>query len=415
MKKMKRRVLLTMLSLMAVMTYGQPETDGEFFHHKKCNTVCDTKAEQADSTINYAYDAFNDQYSPDALLIYKYDRNGNLTETFSKTLPDRQNVYHQIFYYDNDNNQVRYVYQIWVNGQWTDNLITDKTFSADGLLLTEVFLREDATGTFAPYQRHFYQNENGRPVSYLRQIKNAAGEWYDFSDHIFVYDDLGRLTVLYGKYHNSDLVYWERTYVYNEEGKIGERYLRQLKYDPVQRKNVLTNITYSKYDYNIFGDAQEIFNYSWLDNNWVYTSKDIGYFSLLKGKKVLICHKGKDLCVAAEAVEAHLNHGDHIGSCSPDEERENPSHDSCGPNSRKDIKLDIAPNPARQNIRVTMPSDFSGFENCIILSQQGRVLKNIRVTGQCEVEIDISDLRPGVYFIKAVGPGIESSKILIKE
>lgn len=31
--------------------------------------------------------------------------------------------------------------------------------------------------------------------------------------------------------------------------------------------------------------------------------------------KVKVCHKGKEICIAAEAVEAHLKHGDALGSC----------------------------------------------------------------------------------------------------
>ena len=31
--------------------------------------------------------------------------------------------------------------------------------------------------------------------------------------------------------------------------------------------------------------------------------------------KVKVCHKGKEICIAAEAVQAHLNHGDSLGSC----------------------------------------------------------------------------------------------------
>jgi hypothetical protein len=32
--------------------------------------------------------------------------------------------------------------------------------------------------------------------------------------------------------------------------------------------------------------------------------------------KVKVCHKGKEICIAAEAVDAHLKHGDALGSCS---------------------------------------------------------------------------------------------------
>lgn len=33
--------------------------------------------------------------------------------------------------------------------------------------------------------------------------------------------------------------------------------------------------------------------------------------------KTLLCHKGKELSLPASAVQAHLNHGDTLGSCTP--------------------------------------------------------------------------------------------------
>jgi hypothetical protein len=34
-----------------------------------------------------------------------------------------------------------------------------------------------------------------------------------------------------------------------------------------------------------------------------------------KMDKVKVCHKGKEICIAAEAVDAHLKHGDTLGTC----------------------------------------------------------------------------------------------------
>jgi hypothetical protein len=35
-----------------------------------------------------------------------------------------------------------------------------------------------------------------------------------------------------------------------------------------------------------------------------------------EGDRVLICHKGKTICVASSALAAHLAHGDQKGKCS---------------------------------------------------------------------------------------------------
>lgn len=36
-----------------------------------------------------------------------------------------------------------------------------------------------------------------------------------------------------------------------------------------------------------------------------------------KMDKVKVCHKGEEICIASEAVDAHLKHGDTLGACAP--------------------------------------------------------------------------------------------------
>jgi hypothetical protein len=50
------------------------------------------------------------------------------------------------------------------------------------------------------------------------------------------------------------------------------------------------------------------------DNDGVVDTQDCDPLSA-KNDKVLICHKGKTLCVAQSAVKAHLAHGDKVGTC----------------------------------------------------------------------------------------------------
>ena len=73
--------------------------------------------------------------------------------------------------------------------------------------------------------------------------------------------------------------------------------------------------------------------------------------------KVKICHKGQELCVANEAVKAHLAHGDVLGSCDIAEASSFRSIHA----DVKGVKLSGYPNPFRGsvNIAYTVPSDGS--------------------------------------------------------
>jgi N-acetylneuraminic acid mutarotase len=54
------------------------------------------------------------------------------------------------------------------------------------------------------------------------------------------------------------------------------------------------------------------------------------------GNKVRVCHKGKTLCVASNAVRAHMAHGDQIGSCSVGSA----------------LRISNTPNPFRRSTRI---------------------------------------------------------------
>jgi hypothetical protein len=392
-------IILTLLSVILPARAQHEINLAEYTNHGK-RPACDSRAQLADSSVSYAFNSETGTYYPESVIQYFYNDNLDLELVISKTLPERTNIYRQIFQYDHNELMTRYIYQIWVDNEWRDNLITEKTYTPEGLLDTEVFIRENAAGIFMPYQRHFYVREEDRLISYLRQVKNAAGEWYDFSNHYYVYDNYGRLTVLYGKYYNSDLVYWERTSVYGEDGNIAERYLKQLKYDPDRRMNILTNNTLQKYHYNIYGSADTIYNYAWVNQEWEYQGKNTGYFSMIKGKKVSVCHNGITLCIASEAVKAHLEHGDKLGACNPESSSPVMPDKNTGLEKKNSENFFIYPNPAGNLITIRILEDPRQYSKAFILSADGEVIASYDAEGKSEIKADLSSLRNGVYYVK---------------
>jgi hypothetical protein len=121
--------------------------------------------------------------------------------------------------------------------------------------------------------------------------------------------------------------------------------------------------------------------------------------------KVVVCHKGKELCIDGSAVQAHLAHGDRIGDCN-------------GPNSTlltlidaiKDIingsacKVDVYPNPLQDHARISVTLGKAGNYSLQLFDVRGTVIRVLstgeRDKGEFFYELNAVDLVKGLYFVK---------------
>jgi hypothetical protein len=65
--------------------------------------------------------------------------------------------------------------------------------------------------------------------------------------------------------------------------------------------------------------------------------------------------------------------------------------------ARQDIS--IFPNPTTESITISHQNDNSNQLSCSLLDASGREMKSFLLTGT-ETQIDISDLKSGIYFVK---------------
>ncbi len=70
-----------------------------------------------------------------------------------------------------------------------------------------------------------------------------------------------------------------------------------------------------------------------------------------------------------------------------------------------DLGFDFSPNPATEIITIYFSNGLNTRTTCLLLYASGRETKAINLTGT-ETQIDISDLNPGIYFVK-VGDRVE--------
>ena len=126
-----------------------------------------------------------------------------------------------------------------------------------------------------------------------------------------------------------------------------------------------------------------------------------------KGDKVLLCHNGKSICVAPQAVEALLRIGATFGAC-------------------EDLEIEVAieelsawPNPtlADAQIRVTATKAFKGNLNIYDLNGSPVSQQEILVNeGATDFPITLGNLPKGIYLVKIHAAGFESHGLkLIKK
>jgi hypothetical protein len=125
---------------------------------------------------------------------------------------------------------------------------------------------------------------------------------------------------------------------------------------------------------------------------------------------VLVCHKGKTLCISPNVVDAHLKHGDQPGSCnsSPDlnSVTENMDASQLVEEMGKQFRVLIATNPfsTTTTLRYELPGD--GTVSIKVYDVVGRevatVVKAERKAGMYQADLSATDLSKGVYYYRAL-------------
>jgi len=117
----------------------------------------------------------------------------------------------------------------------------------------------------------------------------------------------------------------------------------------------------------------------------------------------MVCHNGNNICVAAAAVQTHLNHGDRLGACgSYQREATTPSSDIV--TAEAITKQVIYPNPVTAgNFYIKTTSDLLNKEVQVTVTDiRGRMIFRKLVaqnSGIIEVRTG-SRLTNGIYLVK---------------
>jgi hypothetical protein len=130
--------------------------------------------------------------------------------------------------------------------------------------------------------------------------------------------------------------------------------------------------------------------------------------------KVEICHyppgnpgNFHTLCIGMPAVNAHLAHGDSIGSCEIERRCTDTSYVtgiSLSFTQQKETYLKVFPNPAANYTTVLYKIDNPGAISITLINSLGQVKRSIEnnITKKGEIhkfELNLTGLHPGIYFL----------------
>jgi hypothetical protein len=139
-------------------------------------------------------------------------------------------------------------------------------------------------------------------------------------------------------------------------------------------------------------------------NNTTYTYDDCDGDGLLDiydcnpvnngNNKVYVCHLGERICVAMPALQAHLDHGDYMGSC---QAISRPI--TISPEENIITILTVSPNPVASNLNLRNNTNKS-LGVVSIHDMSGKIVYKAMI-GTSQAMIDVKFLSPGVYILRS--------------
>ncbi|RZL16271.1 MAG: T9SS type A sorting domain-containing protein, partial [Hymenobacter sp.] len=125
-----------------------------------------------------------------------------------------------------------------------------------------------------------------------------------------------------------------------------------------------------------------------------------------KNDKVTVCHKGSPLCIADNAVAAHLNHGDQLGDCAASSQSARAialadDDSATGPLTLEPV-FEAAPNPVTDQTVLHFRTAATGPAQLVLYNSLGQVVKTL-FTGTAQMgqdyvfPLEAASLSSGVY------------------
>lgn len=390
---MRREIIISLCLVMALPAAGQVDLD--------CEPVIFQKL---DSVVNYVREGQTDTYTPVDVFIYDVDPDELIPVVERLTLPSRNRVNRQVYFYGDNGLKANYVLQVWNGSEYINSSRTDYFYDEDGVTERDLFssYRE---GSWEPYQQHLYNyDEDMTVLTYLRQMMYSPAVWTDFSYKNYIYDGQGRLIERNEQRIADNVIFWVELFTYNDQGRTSSRVRQTLKYFPDTRTYGLVNLNRQTYSYDRYNELSGYLSDTWTDNEWVLTGKSVYHRSFLTDKIIPVCYNGVTMMLSVRIAVRLFTRGALPGSCEclfpegyPDGLKGNAGRPGDG-------VLKVYPNPASFEITVVLPEGLAVHNDVSIYSHQGSLVQRTIADSSTEM-VDISALKPGSYYMVITGDG----------
>jgi len=129
----------------------------------------------------------------------------------------------------------------------------------------------------------------------------------------------------------------------------------------------------------------------------------------IDNSKVMVCHNNKTICVASDAVQAHLNHGDFLGSC---DQRNSSSQTQFG-GLAPDERFAIYPNPVKDQLNISL-SSLDSKATALLFSSTGQLVRSCQLL-QKRQAMSLDGLPNGTYFLVVKNGSEVFRKTIVKQ
>lgn len=361
-----------------------------------------------DSMYYMTWDNANNQWSLKDVRHYNYKKD----QLVSLQLIDgntRDSLWLWKYYYNKQNNVYYELYYDWVNDIPVISQKKETTYNSQNLK-TSTLISNWKNGAWLVNRNSIYLYTNDKITREILQVKNSQGVLFNSQYIDYVYQNDLLVEIQYKRVSDEIIIKYQK-YIYDEELVYdGKTLVKQVLYYQLKANSTTEYIPVSRrnYIYDKYLLSKEVLFDNWVNDSWQLSYKYIYFRKIENAKKVALCHNGRTIVVAKAAVPAHLAHGDYLGRCI----------ELCQPHKSEKIKqtdnnelVNISPNPSSGQISIKLGPQYNVYKKYEIFSWQGKIVKSASIDNE-EVNVDLSDVPNGIYFVRLSGEQELFRKIL---
>lgn len=376
--------------------------------------------------------------------VYTYDNEGRETEILYQNWSNGnwENNIRQIHTYDVNDNPEVFLEQMWQGGSWATNWGNKYvyTYDVNNHITEEILQLWDANNNnWSNYDRYFYSYDvNGYLIEHISQWWDDVNNvWYSVGKQIFTYNGSGVIVeVINQSWDNTNSV-WVNSYKYidivwydwsgNLEDSEVESYT-ELAWNSGIWEN------YSKFSatFDAYGSSVLITQY-YFNGNWVNSSKQTSTFDahgnfieytyefwvnnawvIDIGEKNLLTYNGNDVI---QRIMQSYDHANMVWFNTMKEEYSDFIYtQGIYPVSSTQDGINLFPNPVSETLNIYAVDNSIIIQKIEIVSLSGQIVFEMQASAVShgKVQINMTDLKEGVYFVRLQhASGITVGKVIV--